>query len=151
MGEILSGPSASDGGDEEMRLVRNARKIALLAMGLAYQKYLLELEKQQEILMNLADIIMEIFAMESSLLRSRKLSAAGKTGIAADMTSVFLRDALSRIEISARAVLAACSDGDTLRTNMAVLRRFAKYDPVDAIALRRRIAGWLLDAERYIV
>jgi alkylation response protein AidB-like acyl-CoA dehydrogenase len=145
MGEILSGPSAGESNDEEMRLVRNARKIALLTMGLAYQKFLTELEKQQEVLMGIADMVMEVFAMESVLLRSRK------TGTGADLCAVLLRDGTARVEVSARTVIAACSAGDELRANMAVLRRFAKYDPVDSVALRRRIADRLLAAGRYVV
>ncbi|MCU1232228.1 MAG: acyl-CoA dehydrogenase domain protein [Candidatus Solibacter sp.] len=143
LGEILGAPPAGENADEEMRLVRNARKITLLAMGLAYQKYLMELDKQQEVLMGIADMVMEVFAMESALLRSRK------TGTGADLCAVLLRDGMARVEVAARTVLAACSDGDALRTNMAVLRRFAKYEPVDAIALRRRIADRLLAAGRY--
>jgi alkylation response protein AidB-like acyl-CoA dehydrogenase len=142
MGELLS--PASDGGDEETRLVANAKKIGLLAMGLAYQKFAMDLEKQQEVLMGISDIVMEIYAMESVLLRTRK------NGAGAEMSAVFLRDAMARVEFSARAVLAACSEGDSLRTNMAVLRRFAKYEPVNAIELRRKIAHRLLAAERYL-
>jgi alkylation response protein AidB-like acyl-CoA dehydrogenase len=145
MAEILGGAATDGAPDEETRLVRNARKIALVLMGVSYQKYLGELEKQQEILAGVSDVVMEIFAMESVLLRSRRVRQA------ADIAAVFLRDAMSRIEVSARTVLAACSEGDALRANMAVLRRFAKFDPVDAIALRNRIAGRLLDAERYVV
>jgi alkylation response protein AidB-like acyl-CoA dehydrogenase len=144
MGEIMSGPAA-DAGDEEARLVANAKKIGLLAMGLAYQKFALELEKQQEVLMGISDIVMEIFAMESVLLRTRK------NGSGAEMAAVFLRDAMARVECSARAVLSACSEGDSLRTNMAVLRRFAKYEPVNAVELRRKIAHRMLAAERYLV
>ena len=138
MADVLSGPPAADD------LVGNARKIALLAMGVAYQRYGLELEKQQEVLMGLADLAMEVFAMESCALRSRK------TGAGADLCPVFLRDAIARVEVTARNVLAACSAGDTLRTNLALLRRFAKHDPVDAVAARRAIAGRLLAAERYV-
>ncbi len=146
MGQILGGQAAGGGdGDEEMRLVGNARKIALLAMGLAYQKFLMELEKQQEVLMGIADMVTEVFAMESALLRSRK------TGTGADLCAVLLRDGMARVEVAARTVLAACSAGDALRTNMAVLRRFAKYEPVDSVALRRRIAERLLAAGRYVV
>src|SRR6202161_1138501 len=119
MGEILGGP-APDGADEETRLVANAKKIGLLAMGLAYQKFAMDLEKQQEVLMGISDIAMEIFAMESVLLRTRK------NGAGAEMDAVFLRDAMARVEFSARGVLAACSEGDSLRTNMAVLRKFAE-------------------------
>jgi alkylation response protein AidB-like acyl-CoA dehydrogenase len=150
MSEILSGPGAADGPDEETRLAANAKKITLMSIGLAYQKYLEALEKQQEVMMSIADMMMETFAMESALLRARKLTAAGKSANAADMTAVFLRDAMSRVEFSARHVLGACSEGDALRTNMAVLRRLAKYDPVNAIALRRQIAARLLSRDRYV-
>jgi hypothetical protein len=67
------------------------------------------------------------------------------------MAHVFACEAMDWIETGARGVLAACSEGDALRTNLAVLRRFAKYEPVNVIALRRRIAGRLLNAERYVV
>jgi butyryl-CoA dehydrogenase len=138
MGELVSPAAAPDSGDEEMRLVRNARKIALLGMGLAYQKFAMEIEKQQQVLMAIADIIIDVFAMESCLLRARKTKAG--TAIA----SVFLRDAMARVEAAGRIVLAACSEGDSLRTNMAVLRKFAKYEPVNAIGLRREIAAGLI-------
>ncbi len=151
LSEILSGPAVSDSDDEEMTLVRNAKKIALMAMGIAYQKYLTALEQQQEILAGISDLIMEIFAMESVLLRTRKLSDLGKGVQACEMSSVFLRDAMLRIEVTARTVLAACGEGDALRTNLAVLRRFAKHYPVNSVALRRDIAARLLDAERYVV
>ncbi len=84
--------------------------------------------------MNLADIIMEVFAMESSLLRSRKLAASGKAAAAADICAVFLRDAMARVELSARNVLGACSESGALRQNMSVLRRLANYDPADAVS-----------------
>src|SRR6202046_3284027 len=137
--------------DEESRLVRNAKNIALFTIGIAYQKYATELEKQQEILMNISDIVMEVFAVESSLLRSRKLAASGKGTNAADMCAVFLREAMDRIEISSRNVIGACSTGNALRENMAALRGFANYDPIDAIALRRNIASRLLGAGSYTV
>ncbi|HWQ54403.1 MAG TPA: acyl-CoA dehydrogenase family protein [Bryobacteraceae bacterium] len=148
--EILGG-SSHGGADEgeETRLLRNAKKTALLLMGVAYQRFLMELEKQQEVLAGITDVIMDVFAMESALLRARKLAAAGRGAHAEDMAAVFSRDAMARIDATARTVLAACAEGDALRTHMAVLRRFTKYDPVDAIALRRRIAGRLLDAGRY--
>ena len=151
LGEILGGPASSNGADEETRLVSNAKKITLMAIGLAYQKYLDALEKQQEIMMSIADLMMETFAMESVLLRSRKLGASGKGANTADICAVFLRDAMGRIELSARHVLGGCSEGDALRTNMAVLRRLAKYEPVNAVALRRQVAGRLLGRERYTV
>lgn len=148
MGELQSGTAIADGGDEESRLVRNAKKIALLTIGLAYQKYQTDLDKQQEISLHIADIIMEAFAMESSHLRARKL-AVGKGTLASEISAVFLRDAMARVEVSARQVIGACSNPNTLRMNMQILRRLAVYDPVDAVALRRTIAKRLLEKERY--
>ncbi len=150
LAEIQTGNIGSSEADEELRLVRNAKRIALLTIALAYQRFQAELEKQQEISMNLADIVMEVFAMESSLLRTRKI-AAGKAVIAPEICAVFLCDAMARVELSARNVLGACSRPDGLRANMQVLRRLANYDPVNAIELRRKIASRLLAKERYVL
>ena len=139
MAEVLSGPSPNVG------LVANAKKIALFLLAIAFEKFGAEIEKQQEVIAGIADVIMEVFAMESVQLRSQKNS------IAADICAVMLPDAMGRIEISARPVIAACSEGDAMRANTAILRRFAKYDPVDSIGLRRRIAERLLAAGRYAV
>jgi alkylation response protein AidB-like acyl-CoA dehydrogenase len=139
MDEILSGPSASAG------LVPNAKKITLLLLAQAFEKFGAALDKQQEVVAGIADVIMETFAMESAQLRSQK------TGTGADICEVLLPDSMARIEMFARPVLAACSEGDALRANLAVLRRFAKYEPVDSIAIRRRIAERLLTAGRYVV
>ncbi|MBV9500922.1 MAG: acyl-CoA dehydrogenase family protein [Acidobacteriaceae bacterium] len=149
MAEIQGGKIGSDDSNEEMRLLQNAKSIALLTMGLAYRKYQAEIEKQQEVLMNIADIIMEAFAMESALLRTRKLAWSGKASVAEAICSVFLRDAMARIEVSARSILGACLDSQILRTNMSVLRRLTAYDPVNGVELRRKIAGRLLSRERY--
>ena len=138
MNEILSGPSG--GG-----IVANAKKIGLLLLAVAFEKFGAAMEKQQEVLSGIADVLMEIFAIESVSLRVEK------TGKGADMRDVFVRDAMTRIEGFARPVLAACSEGDALRSNMAVLRRFAKYDPLDSIAIRRRIAEGLIGAGHYVV
>lgn len=137
--------------DAELSLVHNAKKIALLTLGVAYQKYGAQLDQQQEIIMNLSDIIMEVFAMESSLLRSRKLAAAGSGVNAADACAVYLRDAIARVELSSRTVLSASAQGEELRRNLSRLRGYASHDPVNAIALRRQIAGRLLASERYTV
>ena len=152
LGGTAPGDSAGDGPfAEETRLVHSAKKITLLLMGVAYQRFLMELEKQQEILAGITDVVMDVFAMESALLRAQKLRANGRGAQAADMTAVLVRDAMAHIETTARTVVAACSEGDTLRAHLAVLRRFAKYEPVNSIELRRKIASRLIDAERYIV
>jgi len=148
--EILAGPSLAEG-DEDSRLVANAKKVALFALGVAFQKYMAALEEQQEVLAGITDIAMNAFAMESTWLRTQKLAKLHKGGIAAEMCPVFLREAMETIESAARNVLAASSDGDALRTNLAVLKRFTKFEPVNAVAARRRIAARLLEADRYAV
>jgi alkylation response protein AidB-like acyl-CoA dehydrogenase len=148
--EILGGPSLSEG-DEDSRLVANAKKVTLFALGVAFQKYMAALEEQQEVLAGITDIAMNAFAMESTLLRTQKLAKLNKGDVAAEMCPVFLREAMETIESAARNVLAASSDGDALRTNLAVLKRFTKFEPVNAIAARRRIAKRLLEADRYTV
>jgi alkylation response protein AidB-like acyl-CoA dehydrogenase len=136
---------------EEDRLVRNAKTVALLTLAVAHEKYGAQLEKQQEVIMNLSDIAMEVFAMESSLLRSQKLTSSGKSGSALDICAVSLRDATTRIEGFSRTVLSACSERDRLRQHLATVRGYADYTPVNSIALRREIAARLLSGERYIV
>ena len=149
--EVLGGPTLSAGGDEDTKLAANAKKVGLFALGVAYQKYMNALEDQQEILAGLTDILMNAFAMESVLLRTQKLAAQKKGDIAAEMCPVFLREAMETVESAARTVLAASSEGDALRTNLAVLKRFTKFEPVNAIAVRRKIAARLLEADRYAV
>jgi alkylation response protein AidB-like acyl-CoA dehydrogenase len=146
-----TGESKSKSTDAELILVQSAKKIALLTLGVAREKYGAQLEQQQEIIMNLSDIIMEVFAMESSLLRSRKLAAAGGGANAVDACAVYLRDAIGRVELASRTVLSACAQDDELGRNLARLREYASHDPVNAIALRRQIAVRLLAKERYTV
>jgi alkylation response protein AidB-like acyl-CoA dehydrogenase len=128
---------------EPTDLVTSAKKIALMAMGIAYQRHLAAIEQQQEILMSIADIIMDAYAMESVQLRSQKCRHSPA------LADVILRDGMARIELAARNVIAGSSEGDMMRTYLAMLRRYAKYEPVDAIAARRGIAERLLSAGRY--
>jgi alkylation response protein AidB-like acyl-CoA dehydrogenase len=141
-------PQDHGDGDLEMRLVRNAKKLSLFTLGVAYQKHGVELEKHQEVVMSLSDLFMETFAMESTLLRCRNLAAGGKS-TANDICQVFLRDALTRMQAASQNVLAACSSGEELDRNMARLRSLTAYQPVNAVALRRNIADRLLSSERY--
>jgi hypothetical protein len=135
----------------DSQLIQKVKDIALLAIGAAFQKYGMEMQKQQEVLMNISDIIMEVLAMESSFLRAEKLERAGRGHNAADMTAVLLREGMDRVEVSCRAILGSCVSSDALQRNMSVLRDFANYEPVDAIMLRRNIARRIVDAERYVV
>jgi len=140
---------SSGSNDPEAQVVRHAKNISLLTLGVAHKKYGVELEKQQEVVMSLSDLFMETFAMESVLLRSRKMAATGKS-IADDICAVFLRDALARIQAASQNVLGACSESGDLQSNMTRLRSYANYEPVNAIALRRNIAEQLLGSERYL-
>jgi alkylation response protein AidB-like acyl-CoA dehydrogenase len=149
--EILSGPALGAGGSEDARLVENAKKTALLALGIAYQKFGTALEEQQEVLASITDVAMNAFVMESVYLRAQKLAKLRKGEIAADVSSVFLREAMETVESAGRSALAASSEGDNLRTNLAVLKRFTKFEPVNAVAARRRIADRLLASGRYLV
>jgi alkylation response protein AidB-like acyl-CoA dehydrogenase len=134
--------------DAEMRLVHNAKRIALFTLGVAHQKHGAELEKHQEVVMSLSDLFMETFAIESTLLRCRNLAANGNSA-AKDICQVFLRDAITRMQAASQNVLSACS-GNDLERHMTKLKSLADYQPVNAIALRRGIAERLLGSERYI-
>jgi alkylation response protein AidB-like acyl-CoA dehydrogenase len=154
--ELLAGPSLGAAGSEgafaeENRMVASAKKIGLLLLGVAYQKYMANIEEQQEVLAGITEVMMNTFAMESACLRAQKIANSGKNAQnAMEMAAVFVREAMDTIESSARVVLARCSEGDALRMNLAVLKRFTKYEPVDAIGLRHSIAGRVLNAGRYV-
>ncbi len=126
-------------------LAANAKQITLCALGIAYQRHPTDLDQQQEILSALADCAMQTYAMESVALRCERLS-----GLAHDIRDVFLRDAMAQVEAHARQVISACVEGDELRTRMALLRRLAKFEPVNAVAARRRIAARMLETGRYL-
>ena len=143
--DLLGGPAVATGDSEEARLAANAKKAALFLLGVAYQKHLGELENQQEVLAAITDVAMNAFAIESCAVRAQK-NGAGR-----DLAAIFVHEAMETVESAGRAVLAACSEGDPLRMNLSILKRFTKCDPVNAIALRRRIAERLLEAERYMV
>ncbi len=158
MDELLSPSMPSLDDDEsvlsnEIRLTRNAKKVALMTLGTAAQKYMLALADQQEILISVSDIIMDVYAMESAILRTQKIAdAKGEDGAARflDMTRVFCNDAAARIEASAKETLAAMSEGDELRTLLAALRRFTKNTPANTFAARQRIADAMITANKYV-
>jgi len=137
---------------EETRLVEGAKKVALLVAGSAVQRFMMGLEKEQEVIGILSNLVMEVYAMESALLRTlKKLSARPSEACAAEIaaTRVFTYDACDRMEVEARRALARIAEGDTLRTQLAVLRRFLRRTPPDTIALRRQIADRALELNRY--
>ncbi|MGH9603341.1 MAG: acyl-CoA dehydrogenase family protein [Terriglobales bacterium] len=157
MDEVLAGPSA---GDElegplaaERAMTANAKKIGLFVAGAASQKYMMALADQQEIMGALANIIIETYAMDSVVARTRKLIAKqgeSASALAVAMTQVYLAGAMERIESDAKKVIAAVAEGDMLRTQLAILRRLAKHEPVNTIALRQQIAQRVIEAGKYV-
>jgi hypothetical protein len=137
----------------ELKLARNAKKIALMVLGTAAQKYMLELQNQQEVLLNCADIIMEAYQMESAILRTLKFADHNGEDAAAryiDMTQVFCNDSIQRVEMKARNTLAAIADGDEARMLLTALKRFTKNNfPINTVAARQRIADILITANTY--
>jgi hypothetical protein len=157
MDEVLSPQIASFDDDEtvlaaEQKLARNAKKVALMTLGTAAQKYMMTLGEQQEVLLGIADIIMDTYAMESAILRAQKLAVSQGEDAAAryiDMTRVFCNDAVERIEARAKNTLAGMAEGDELRTLLAALRRFTKLTPMNTITARQRIADVLVGANKW--
>jgi len=136
----------------EKKLVDNAKKIALLAAGLAAQKFGEKLQDEQGVLGAIADIIIETYGMESTYLRTMKMAAArGEDGAAngIKMARLYAGEAIGQIELWAREVLAACADGDDLRTMLAALKRLTRYVPIDALHTRVEIADYFIEKEKY--
>jgi alkylation response protein AidB-like acyl-CoA dehydrogenase len=138
----------------ETKLAKNAKKIALMIIGTAAQKYMTALQDQQEILLNAADIIMDAYQMETAILRAKKI--AEKNGEEAagryiDMAGVFCNDAIQRVEMKARNTIAAMSEGDEMRTLLTALKRFTKNNsPINTLAARQRVADTLITANKYV-
>jgi alkylation response protein AidB-like acyl-CoA dehydrogenase len=160
MDEILEPPAFdSDDSDSPLahqeKVLANLRKIFLLSAGAASQRYIDDLQDQQEIMADLADCIQAIFALESAILRTRKMigahpaGQANSTSVAIWMTSAYAEEALATVEQAARRVLAASSEGDSLAIQLTVLRRFARMTPSDIVAVQRKIAHYFLDLGRY--
>jgi hypothetical protein len=139
----------------ETKFAANAKKIALMVLGTAAQKYSTALPDQQEILLNCADIIIYAYQMETAALRATKFADANgeKTAlICIDIASVFCSDAMQRIDMKARNTIAALAEGDERRILLAALKRFTKNNlPVNTIAARQRVADVLIDGNTYAI
>jgi butyryl-CoA dehydrogenase len=154
MDEVMS-PSSTEAPEgilaAERAIVANAKKVGLFAAGSASQKYMQAIADQQEIMGALADILIEIFAMESAIVRAQKIATRqGDATLATAMAQVYIEKAMTVIEARARRVIAAVAEGDMLRTQMAILRRLIKYEPFDTITLRQQIAAKMIDAGKYV-
>lgn len=140
--------------EQEKYLVKNAKKVALLIAGLAAQKYGPALEKQQEILVNIADIVNNIYAMESAVLRTEK--AINRVGIEKSKqkllyTEVYCQEAFNQIEAHAKETIVAVEDGDVLRMMLSALRKLTRHTPINVIAKKREIAASVIEEQKYIV
>ena len=153
MDEVMAGPMDKEDREgplaEEYALLANAKKLGLFAAGAATQKYMQQLADQQEVMGAIADMIIEVFAMESAILRAEKLSAKGSAEIPVAMARIYASVAMDKIELAARRVIATVAEGDMLRTQLSILRRLAKHDPADTITLRRQVAQHVIRAGKY--
>ncbi|HET7215618.1 MAG TPA: acyl-CoA dehydrogenase family protein [Terriglobia bacterium] len=140
-------------GDVEA-LLEGARKAALLVAGSGVQKYLQALAEEQEVVAVISNLVMEIYAMESALLRTRKKvgkSSADACRTETDATRIFAYEAADRIELEAKRALSRIAEGDVLRTQLAILRRFLRRTSPDVIGLKRQVADRAIELGRYPV
>jgi len=134
------------------KLVAQAKKLGLFAAGSATQKYMQAIQDQQEVMGAIADMTIETYAMESAVLRAQKLvesKGEKEATLAIAMTRVYLTQAMEKIEAAAKRVIAAVAEGDMLRTQLAILRRLAKYEPFNTIELRQKIAQRAIEVGKY--
>ena len=155
MDEVMSFPAAAEDIEgslaAERKMLTQAKKLSLFAAGAASQKYMQALAEQQEVMGAIADCVIEVYAMESCILRAEKLAANGDRAAegAIALTQYYTAKAMQIVELASRKVIASVAEGDMLRTQLAILRKLAKYDPSDTIALGRAIAGRVIEAGCY--
>ncbi len=155
--EILSMPPTEETRDdrpiaEEAKLLDGAKKVALLVAGSSVEKYMQALADEQEVVGILSDLVMDVYAMESALLRTQKKmgkSTPETCSAECEATRSAVYDALDRMELKARRALARIAEGDTLRAQLALLRRLLRRTPPDTIELKRRVANRALELNHY--
>jgi alkylation response protein AidB-like acyl-CoA dehydrogenase len=153
MDEVMAGPGArmeieGELGGEKL-LLANAKKIGLFCSGAASQKYGDDMGNQQEVMGALADILAEVLVLESMILRTEKMAGKSETAIA--LTKYYAARSFALVESSAERVIAAVAEGDMLKMQMTIFRRLTKREPVNSIALGRKIAERMIEAGRYVV
>jgi alkylation response protein AidB-like acyl-CoA dehydrogenase len=154
--ELVSIPEFGEESDEllaaELKAIQNAKKAILVIAGAAVQKLMENLKDEQEIIMNVTDMMIEVFACESAYLRTIKLSklkSDSELQPYINMTKVYISDAIERINLYGKHAIAAFAEGDDLKMLMLGLKRFTKHEPVNTTKLRREIAGMLIEADKY--
>jgi len=136
----------------QQEMVDIAKKISLLVTGAAVQKYMMKLAEEQELLGLISDMVIQVYAMESGLLRAMKtMEKYGdeKSEIKVAMVKVFVNDAFDRLDIFAKRGFAGIAEGDILRTQLSALKKLTRFTPVNTIALRRKIADYTIKAGKY--
>jgi butyryl-CoA dehydrogenase len=156
MDEVLSGPSVGEEIEgplaEERKLVAQAKKLGLFIAGSATQKYMQAIQEQQEVMGAIADMTIEIYAMESAVLRAQKMveqKGEASAALAVAMARVYLTQGFEKVESAAKKVIADVAEGDMLRTQLAIVRRLSKHEPFNTIALRQQIAQKTIEAGKY--
>ncbi|WP_444684846.1 acyl-CoA dehydrogenase family protein [Alkalicoccus luteus] len=140
--------------EQERYLLENAKKVFLMIAGTAAQKYGEKLQKEQELLANVADIVNEVFNIESMILRTEKAMARDGEDKAAQkllMTQIYAQEAFNNIEAVAKESLVALEEGDSLRTMLSILKKLTRHNPVNLIAKKRELAQKIIAEERYVV
>ena len=120
--------------------------------GSAVQKFMQKLADEQEIIMNVTDMLIEVYTSESAILRTQKLSSMKSESEVlpyVEMTQVYVSDSLERINLYGKHAIAAFAEGDELKMLMLGLKRYTKFDPVNTTKLRRDIANRLIEANKY--
>ncbi len=137
---------------KELKAIQNAKKAILMTAGMAVQKFMQKLADEQEIIMNLTDMLIEVYTSESAILRTQKLAAMKSEAELQpyiDMTQVYVSDSLERINLYGKHAIAAFAEGDELRLLTLGLKRFTKFDFVNTTKLRRNIADRMIEANAY--
>jgi hypothetical protein len=133
-------------------MVKMSKKIALMVAGVAAQKFMTELQNEQEVLALLGDIVIEVFAMESGLLRAERVIADhgdDKASYHIAAVQAYVDEQIPKIEAWAKQVIAFVEDGDMLRTQIMGVRKLARYQHIDTITLKRKIADRVIKLEKY--
>ena len=154
MDEVMAGPSLKEEREgplaAEFDLLAAAKKTFLFAAGCATQRFAAKLGDEQEVMAALADMIAQIYVLESTVLRASKIGSV-TTGVSVALARLYAARSFEVVEVAARRVIAASGKGDGLRTQMTILRRLTKHEPADTVALGREIAGHMVRTGRYAV
>jgi alkylation response protein AidB-like acyl-CoA dehydrogenase len=158
MDEVMAGPAPKEDREgplaAEFELLTSAKKLTLFAAGAATQKYMAKISDEQEVMGAIADMVIEVYAMESAILRAEKM-AAGKGSVGASiptaMARIYAAGAIEKIDRAARKIIATVAEGEMARTQFTILRRLGKHDTADTVALRRQVAQHIVKAGKYVL